>query len=149
MPGPLEEEEIHIHVYCFAYVGRLVGLSVCRSVVHMISADYLENHLSQSLHVSHVDWSWLVDVLNSGSQDQRSKSQWPFMSKCFSFSWKLLIIKFSYFTRCLVMTSRWFWGHFVKGQGQNTLNVKIVSADYLQNHLSKSLIILHVQWSSL
>ena len=34
-------------VYCFA--------NVCRLVDHMV--DYLENHLSQSLNISHVDWS--------------------------------------------------------------------------------------------
>ena len=36
-------------VYCCA--------NVCRLVDHMVFADYLENHLSQSLNISHVDWS--------------------------------------------------------------------------------------------
>ena len=51
---PFEEEG----VYFFANVGRSVGLS---SVDQMVSADYLKYHFSQSLHISHVDWSWLVD----------------------------------------------------------------------------------------
>ena len=42
---PFEEEG----VYCFA--------NVSRSVDQMVSADYLKYHLSQSLHISHVDWS--------------------------------------------------------------------------------------------
>ena len=50
---PFEKEG----VYCFANVGR----SVCRSVDQMVSADNLKYHLSQSLHISHVDWSWLED----------------------------------------------------------------------------------------
>ena len=36
------------------------ALSVCpvvRPPLHFVSAQYLENHLSQSLHFSHVDWS--------------------------------------------------------------------------------------------
>jgi hypothetical protein len=63
--APFEEEG----VYCFANAGlsvclsvrRSVGLSVCPSVDHMVSADYLEKYLSQSLHISHSDWSSLVD----------------------------------------------------------------------------------------
>ena len=50
---PFEEEG----VYCFANDGLLV----VRSVDQMVSTDYLKYHLSQSLHISHVDWSWLVD----------------------------------------------------------------------------------------
>jgi hypothetical protein len=50
---PFEEEG----VYCFANV----GLSVSLSVDHMVSADYLEKNLSQSIHISHSDWSSLVD----------------------------------------------------------------------------------------
>ena len=46
---PFEEE----WVYCFANVGL--------SVDKMVSADYLKYHLSQSLYILHVDWSWLVD----------------------------------------------------------------------------------------
>jgi hypothetical protein len=37
---PFEEEG----VYCFANVGLFVGLSVCPSVDHMVSADYLEKY---------------------------------------------------------------------------------------------------------
>ena len=44
---PFEEEG----VYCFANVGCYVG----QSVDQMVSADYLKYHLSQSLHISHVD----------------------------------------------------------------------------------------------
>ena len=40
-------------VDCFANV----GLSVCRSLDQFVSADYLKYHLSQSLHISPVDWS--------------------------------------------------------------------------------------------
>jgi hypothetical protein len=43
-------------VYCFANVGLSVCLSVCPSVDHMVSADYLKNHLSQSRHISHIAW---------------------------------------------------------------------------------------------
>jgi hypothetical protein len=50
---PFEEEG----VYCFANVGLSVGLSVCPFVDHMVSADNLENDLSQSLHISHSNWS--------------------------------------------------------------------------------------------
>ena len=50
---PFKEER----VYRFANVGRYVSRSVGRSVDQMVSADYLQYHLSQSLHVSHVDWS--------------------------------------------------------------------------------------------
>ena len=50
---PFQEEG----VYCFANIGRYVG----RSVDQMVSADYLKYHLIQSLHISDVDWSWLVD----------------------------------------------------------------------------------------
>ena len=45
---PFKEEG----VYCFAIVGW--------SVDQMVSADYLEYHLSES-SISHVDWSRLVD----------------------------------------------------------------------------------------
>jgi hypothetical protein len=38
-----------------------VGPSVCPSVDHMVSANYLEKYLSQSLHISHSDWSSLVN----------------------------------------------------------------------------------------
>ena len=50
---PFEEEG----VYCFANVGRSVCQTVCQSVDLMVSADYLKYHVSQSLHISHVDWS--------------------------------------------------------------------------------------------
>jgi hypothetical protein len=50
---PFEEEG----AYCFAYVGLSVGLSVCPSADHMVSADYLQNDLSQSVHISRSDWS--------------------------------------------------------------------------------------------
>ena len=54
MPPHFEEEG----VYCFANVGRSVGLSVCRSVGRsvdqMVSAYYLKNHSSQSPDISHV-----------------------------------------------------------------------------------------------
>ena len=43
--APLKEDR----VYCFA--------NVSRSVDHIVSDDYFENHLSQSLHISYVDWS--------------------------------------------------------------------------------------------
>ena len=46
-----------VGVYCFAHVGR----SVCRSVDQMVSIEYLKYHLTQSLYISHVDLSWLVD----------------------------------------------------------------------------------------
>ena len=49
-PPPFKEEG----VYC---VLMLVGLSVD----HTVYTDYLENYLSQSFHISHIDWSWLVD----------------------------------------------------------------------------------------
>jgi hypothetical protein len=49
--SPFEEEG----VYCFANVGLSVRRSVCPSVDHMVSADYLENYLSQSLHISRSD----------------------------------------------------------------------------------------------
>ena len=39
----------------------LVGISVGQSVDQMVSADHLKYHLSQSLHISHVDSPWLVD----------------------------------------------------------------------------------------
>ena len=48
-PPPFEEEG----VYCFANVGRSVG----RSVDQMVSADYLEYCVPQSLHISHIGWS--------------------------------------------------------------------------------------------
>ena len=44
---PFEEEG----VYCFANVGWSVGMSVDQ----MVFVDYLKNHLSQRLHISHVD----------------------------------------------------------------------------------------------
>ena len=48
---PFEEEG----VYYFGNVGWSVGLSVCWSVGrHMVSANYLENLLSQSFHIPHV-----------------------------------------------------------------------------------------------
>ena len=50
---PFEEEG----VYCFANVGWSFGWSVCQSVDQMVSADYLKYHLTQSLHISLVDWS--------------------------------------------------------------------------------------------
>ena len=46
---PFEEEG----VYCFANVSLLVG----RLVDQMVSANYLKYHLSQCLHISHVDWT--------------------------------------------------------------------------------------------
>ena len=45
---PFEEEG----VYCFANVDWSVGMSVDQ----MVSTDYLENHISECLHISHVDW---------------------------------------------------------------------------------------------
>jgi hypothetical protein len=36
-------------------------ISACPSVDHMVSADYLENFTSQSLHISHSDWSKPVE----------------------------------------------------------------------------------------
>ena len=50
-------------------VGRYVG----RSVEGMVSADYLENHLSQSLNISHVDWSSPIAFWSLG---QISSLQW-------------------------------------------------------------------------
>ena len=47
---PFEEGKI----YCFANVGRSVGMSIGRSVDQKVSADYLKYHSSQSLHISHV-----------------------------------------------------------------------------------------------
>jgi hypothetical protein len=48
-----------------SYVTRFITLSVCRCVCplveHMVSADYLNNYLSQSLHISNSYWSWRVD----------------------------------------------------------------------------------------
>ena len=38
-----------------------VGWYVGRSEDQMVSADYLKYRLSQTLHISHVDWSRLVD----------------------------------------------------------------------------------------
>ena len=45
--------------------------------VKMVSADYLENHLSQRFHISPVDWSWLGDdpFFILGSLGQRFRSQ--------------------------------------------------------------------------
>jgi hypothetical protein len=47
--------------------------------VKMVSADYLERYLSQSLHISHSYWSLLVDdpYLFLGSLGQRSRSEGP------------------------------------------------------------------------
>ena len=41
------------------YIALLMSVarSICRSVDQMVSADYLKYHLSQSLHILHVDWS--------------------------------------------------------------------------------------------
>ena len=41
-------------VYCFANIGLSVCRYVGRSVDQMVSADYLKNRSSQSLHISHV-----------------------------------------------------------------------------------------------
>ena len=96
--SPFEEEDI----YCFANVSRMVS----RSVDLMVSADYPQNHLPQRLHISHVDWSRLVNnpycFLGQYVKDTVTLNVKNGYS---SFSWKLFIIKFSYFTR-LVITSR-------------------------------------------
>ena len=57
-----------ISTYFYAPLRRRGGICIlfclCRyvgwSVGQMVSVDYLVNHLSQSCHISHVDWSWLV-----------------------------------------------------------------------------------------
>ena len=55
---PFEEEG---YIVLLMSVGRYVGRSVGRSVDQMVSDDYLKYHSSQSLHISHVDWSRQVD----------------------------------------------------------------------------------------
>ena len=42
-----------LYIVLLMLVGRYVG----RLVEQMVSADYLKYYLSQSLHISHVDWS--------------------------------------------------------------------------------------------
>ena len=51
---PFEEEG---YIVLLMSVGRFVCRSVCRSIDQIVSADYLKYHLSQSIHISHVDWS--------------------------------------------------------------------------------------------
>ena len=83
---PLFEEE---GVYCFANVGR----SIPWSVDQMVSADYLKNHLLQRLHISHVDWSWLVD----DPYDFGVKGQGAYVSfdiSCYMINLLLLSAKF-------------------------------------------------------
>ena len=53
-------------IHFFAPLQRRGGIivllmSVGMLVDQMVSADYLKYHLTQSLHISHVVWSWLVD----------------------------------------------------------------------------------------
>jgi hypothetical protein len=67
-------------------VWLFVGLLVCPSVDHMVSADYLKNCLSESLHISHIDWTWQVhdSYWFWGSLGQWSRSRRPWMSKWFT-----------------------------------------------------------------
>ena len=90
-----------------------------------VASIILEKHLSQSLYISHVGRLWLVDD-PYWIFGQRSRSQWPSMSK---YPWKLLFIKFSFFTTGLVMTCSWplltGWLSISKVKLTVTLNIKI------------------------
>ena len=126
---PFEKKGV---VYCFASVGRPYGFRwlswkpfitkssyfTCRLAWLVLDDPYWfwgqmvkgQCHSVFSFHISQDDWSWLVDhpyrFLGHWVKGQ-GHSNHEYQNGFHLFSRKLLIVKFSYFPRWLVMTSKW------------------------------------------
>ena len=114
----------------------VVSWSVCRSEVHRVSTDYLENLLSQCFHSSHVDWSYVVDDLFCFlATRSKVKVIVTLNIKMFSayFLGNHIIQKSSYFT-CRLMTPIDFRVSRLKVMVTVTMNVKMVSPHFLKNY---------------